>query len=119
MELLEKFRIHTKDANEILRRVVEDPVTRHLPANSRIIGISKNSQRLVDVADYVNATSDDLQLVFAVGISTIEEVNQRYADDIISGYCMPSAVEDNSSDELHTSWDFVVGNKVLQMIGFC
>ncbi|KAL2235877.1 UNVERIFIED_CONTAM: hypothetical protein Sindi_1319900, partial [Sesamum indicum] len=88
-----------------------EPVTRHLPANSRIIGcafeviglfipfhahmikvpavlilgISRNSRKLVDTLDYVNAAREDVHLVFVVGISTSEEINQQQLDDTISG----------------------------------
>ncbi|KAG8379062.1 hypothetical protein BUALT_Bualt07G0049200 [Buddleja alternifolia] len=84
LELLEKSRIRTNDTNEILMRVVEEPVTRHLPSNSRIIGISKTSSKLVDINRYVNSASDDMHLVFVVGASAKEEINHQYTDDIIS-----------------------------------
>ncbi|KAL0342771.1 UNVERIFIED_CONTAM: Ribosomal RNA small subunit methyltransferase NEP1 [Sesamum calycinum] len=83
LELLEKSRIRTNE-NETLMRVVEEPVTRHLPTNSRIIGISNSSHKLVDVNCYINAASDDMHLVFVVGASASQEINQKYIDDIIS-----------------------------------
>lgn len=82
LELLEKSRIRTNDTHETLMRVVEEPLTRHLPANSRIIGISKRSPKLVDVANFVNATSDDTHLVFVVGMSKSGEINQPHTDVI-------------------------------------
>ncbi|KAK4394591.1 Ribosomal RNA small subunit methyltransferase NEP1 [Sesamum angolense] len=81
--LLEKSRIRTNE-NETLMRVVEEPVTRHLPTNSRIIGISNSSHKLVDVNCYINAASDDMHLVFVVGACASQEINQKYIDDIIS-----------------------------------
>ncbi|KAL0383007.1 UNVERIFIED_CONTAM: Ribosomal RNA small subunit methyltransferase NEP1 [Sesamum calycinum] len=68
VELLQKSRIRTNDTNETLMSVIQEP-TRHLPANSRIIGISRNSGKLVDLLDYVNAAREDVHLVFMVGIS--------------------------------------------------
>lgn len=38
MELLGHKCIRDKDTNEILMRVIEEPVTRHLPVNSRVVG---------------------------------------------------------------------------------
>ncbi|TQE13061.1 hypothetical protein C1H46_001436 [Malus baccata] len=38
LELLDKKCIRTKDTNEILMRVIAEPVTRHLPVNSRVVG---------------------------------------------------------------------------------
>ncbi|KZV15522.1 hypothetical protein F511_42215 [Dorcoceras hygrometricum] len=84
LELMEKSRIRTSDTHETLIRSVVEPLTRHLPSNSRIVGISKRSPKLVNVADFVNATSDDTHLVFVVGMSTSAEVNQPHIDDVIS-----------------------------------
>ncbi|XP_073157550.1 uncharacterized protein [Henckelia pumila] len=84
LELLEKSRIRTSDTHETLMHVVVEPVTRHLPANSRIIGISKRSPKLVDVADFVNASRDDTHLVFVIGMSTSGEINRPHTDDVIS-----------------------------------
>ncbi|KAL0348078.1 UNVERIFIED_CONTAM: Ribosomal RNA small subunit methyltransferase NEP1 [Sesamum angustifolium] len=82
LELLQKSRIRTNDTNETLMSVIQEPITRHLPANSRI---SRNSGKLVDLLDYVNAAREDVHLVFMVGISTSEEINQQQLDDTISG----------------------------------
>ena len=38
VELLRTSCVRAKDTNEILLRVLEQPVTRHLPINSRVIG---------------------------------------------------------------------------------
>lgn len=38
VELLEKKYVRNKDTQETLLHVVEEPVTRYLPSNSRIIG---------------------------------------------------------------------------------
>ncbi|XP_073050602.1 ribosomal RNA small subunit methyltransferase NEP1-like isoform X3 [Primulina eburnea] len=84
LELLEKSRIRTSDTHETLMRVVEEPLIRHLPANSRIIGISTRSPKLVDVASFVNATSDETHLVFVFGMSTSGEISQPHTADVIS-----------------------------------
>ncbi|XP_075506383.1 ribosomal RNA small subunit methyltransferase NEP1-like isoform X5 [Primulina tabacum] len=84
LELLEKSRIHTSDTHETLMRVIEEPLIRHLPANSRIVGISTRSPKLVDVASFVNATSDETHLVFVFGMSTSGEISQPHTADVIS-----------------------------------
>lgn len=40
VDLLQKSSIAAKDTGEKLLRVIEQPVTRHLPPNSRVIGVS-------------------------------------------------------------------------------
>lgn len=38
VDLLQKKCIRTEDTNEVLIRVIEGPVTRHLPVHSRVVG---------------------------------------------------------------------------------
>ena len=38
VELLQKSSVRAKDTNEVLLRLLEGPVTRHLPVNSHIVG---------------------------------------------------------------------------------
>ncbi|TQD83454.1 hypothetical protein C1H46_031000 [Malus baccata] len=83
LELLDKKCIRTKDTNEILMRVIAEPVTRHLPVNSRVVGLSYSSEKVVDIDDYVNSASDELNLVFVVGELAHGKINE-YTDDFIS-----------------------------------
>ncbi|KAK3007065.1 hypothetical protein RJ639_016629, partial [Escallonia herrerae] len=85
LELLEKSCVCTKDTHETLLRVIKEPVNQYIPANSRIIGgLSYNSEKVVNIEDYVSAASDDLNLVFVVGVMVRGEVDKQYADDYIS-----------------------------------
>ncbi|KAK4404283.1 Ribosomal RNA small subunit methyltransferase NEP1 [Sesamum angolense] len=59
-------------------------IPRTLPRFSGLMCISRNSRKLVDLLDYVNAAREDVHLVFMVGISTSEEINQQQLDDTIS-----------------------------------
>ncbi|MED6149176.1 hypothetical protein PIB30_059961 [Stylosanthes scabra] len=53
VDLLQKSCVRAKDTNEVLLRVVEEPVTNHLPVNSHIVGLSYSSEKLVDIDNYV------------------------------------------------------------------
>ncbi|KAK9265819.1 hypothetical protein L1049_001786 [Liquidambar formosana] len=81
LKLLEKSCIRDKDMGEILIRVIEEPV---IPSNSRIVGLSYSSEKLVDIEDYVCAASDDLNLVFVVGTMVNGKINRENTDDFIS-----------------------------------
>ncbi|RDX57684.1 Ribosomal RNA small subunit methyltransferase NEP1, partial [Mucuna pruriens] len=84
MDLLQKSSVRAKDANEVLLRVVEEPITRHLPANSYIVGLSYTSKKLVDIEEYVSVWSNDLSPVFVVGTMVNGKVEGDYMHDYIS-----------------------------------
>ncbi|KAI7981988.1 Ribosomal RNA small subunit methyltransferase NEP1 [Camellia lanceoleosa] len=62
--LLQKLSITVVGESEKLLRVIKNPVTQYLPLNSRKIGFSYISEKLVDIRDYVAAVSDDVNFVF-------------------------------------------------------
>ncbi|CAN6460802.1 unnamed protein product [Victoria cruziana] len=66
LQVLQNKNIRTADGSGFLLRKVENPVTRHLPVNSRRIGLSYSSQKLVQMSNYVASISDDVNLVFVV-----------------------------------------------------
>ncbi|RZB91727.1 Ribosomal RNA small subunit methyltransferase NEP1 [Glycine soja] len=68
----------------ILLRVVEEPITRHLPVNSHIVGLSYTSEKLVDIEEYVSVWSNDLSPVFVVGTMVNGKVKGDYMHDYIS-----------------------------------
>ncbi|XP_020223117.1 ribosomal RNA small subunit methyltransferase NEP1 [Cajanus cajan] len=84
LELLQKSSVRAKDTNEVLLRVVEEPVTRHLPINSYIVGLSYTSEKLVDIEEYVSVWSNDLIPVFVVGTMVNGKVKGDYIQDYIS-----------------------------------
>ncbi|XP_077252696.1 uncharacterized protein LOC143892116 [Tasmannia lanceolata] len=65
-QLLQKLSISATSKREKLLHMIENPVTRHLPVNSRKIGLSHCSEKLVQLWDYVGAASDDATFVFVV-----------------------------------------------------
>ena len=58
VQLLYQFRIKAKTTNEKLLKVVKNPITRHLPPNSQVIGTSKTGQ-LVDVHKWIPECYED------------------------------------------------------------
>ncbi|KAL4381668.1 hypothetical protein AHAS_Ahas04G0156500 [Arachis hypogaea] len=84
VDLLRKSCVRAKDTDEVLIRVLEEPVTRHLPVNYHIIGLSYSSEMLVDIDDYVCDLSDDVTPVFVVGAMVNGKVKRDNTHDYIS-----------------------------------
>ncbi|KAK1326555.1 hypothetical protein QJS10_CPA01g01342 [Acorus calamus] len=93
LQLLQKLSISATGSREKLLRVIKKPVTRHLPVNSRKIGLSYSSPKLKNIRDYVDDYSDDVDLVFVVGAMAHGKIDQEYTDDFIavSGYQLSAA----------------------------
>ncbi|KAM7505257.1 hypothetical protein LguiB_004161 [Lonicera macranthoides] len=93
LQLLQKLSISAVGKREKLLRVIKNPVTQYLPINSRKIGFSHSSEKLVDIGDYVSAASDDVNLVFVVGAMAHGKIDKDYVDDFISisGYPLSAA----------------------------
>ncbi|KAJ8479530.1 hypothetical protein OPV22_023257 [Ensete ventricosum] len=83
-QLLQKLSITAVGKREKLLNVIKNPVTRHLPVNSRKIGLSYSSEKLVNLCDFVAAASDDATLVFVVGAMAHGVIDKEYIDDFIS-----------------------------------
>jgi len=84
LQLLQKLSITAMGKREKLLNVIKNPVTRHFPVNSRRIGLSYSSPKVVQLRDYVAASSDDANLVFVVGAMAHGKINKDYTDDFIS-----------------------------------
>ncbi|KAI3874271.1 hypothetical protein MKX03_014303 [Papaver bracteatum] len=85
VQLLQKLSITATGKRENLLRVIDNRVKQHLPLNSRRIGLSYSSLKLVQLRDYVNTAGDDMNLVFVVGAMYHGKINNDSTDDIISG----------------------------------
>lgn len=83
LDLLKKRCIRAEDTNEVLFRVLNEPVSQHSPSNSRIIGVSNGLEKLVDIQNYVSATNDDMNLIFVVSATDHKKIN-ICTDDVIS-----------------------------------
>ncbi|KAF7149617.1 hypothetical protein RHSIM_Rhsim02G0223300 [Rhododendron simsii] len=84
-QLLQKLNIKARGKGEKLLRLVENPVTKHLPLNSHIIGLSSSSKKAVRVRDYIGTISNDQSLVFVVGAMAHGKIDSDYINDFVSG----------------------------------
>ncbi|KAF4374453.1 hypothetical protein F8388_016004 [Cannabis sativa] len=93
LQLLQKLSITAGGKREKLLRVIKNPVTQYLPVNSRKIGLSYSSKKLVRMQDYVTTLSDDANLVFVVGAMAHGKVEPDYVEDhvAVSGFPLSAA----------------------------
>ncbi|KAK8649231.1 hypothetical protein V6N13_129964 [Hibiscus sabdariffa] len=94
LQLLQKLNITAVGKREKLLRVIKNPVTNYFPVNSRKIGFSYSSEKLVKMSTYVDAVGDDVNLVFVVGAMAHGKIETDYIDDFIaiSGYPLSAAM---------------------------
>ncbi|KAI9121398.1 hypothetical protein K1719_008431 [Acacia pycnantha] len=93
LQLLQKLSITAVGKRDKLLRVIKNPVTQHLPLDSRKIGLSYSSQKLVDMNDYVTTIPTNMTPVFVVGAMAHGKVETDYTDEFIaiSGYPLSAA----------------------------
>ncbi|KAK1566941.1 hypothetical protein Q3G72_006338 [Acer saccharum] len=93
LQLLQKLSITAVGKREKLLRVIKNPVTQYLPVNSRKIGFSFSSEKLIKMRNYVDTVNNESDLVFVVGAMAHGKINTDYTDDYIaiSGYPMSAA----------------------------
>ncbi|KAI9177934.1 hypothetical protein LWI28_020813 [Acer negundo] len=93
LQLLQKLSITAVGKREKLLRVIKNPVTQYLPVNSRKIGFSFSSEKLIKIRNYVDTVNNESDLVFVVGAMAHGKINTDYTDDYIaiSGYPMSAA----------------------------
>ena len=74
-------------------RVIKNPVTQYLPVNSRKIGFSYSSEKLVNIQKYVASDENSTDFVFVVGAMAHGKVETDYTEDFISisGYPLSAA----------------------------
>ncbi|CAA3020234.1 ribosomal RNA small subunit methyltransferase NEP1-like [Olea europaea var. sylvestris] len=84
VQLLQKLHITAAGKGEKLLRVIKNPVTQYLPINSRKIGFSHSSEKLVDMYDYVGTLERDMDLVFVVGAMAHGKIDKDYVEDYLS-----------------------------------
>ncbi|XP_020202869.1 ribosomal RNA small subunit methyltransferase NEP1 [Cajanus cajan] len=84
LELLQKLSISAVGKREKLLRTVKNPVTQYLPVNSRKIGLSYSSEKLVDMNDYVSTVPNNMDLVFVVGAMAHGKIETDYTEDYVA-----------------------------------
>ncbi|MCD9558804.1 hypothetical protein HAX54_016424 [Datura stramonium] len=76
--LLQKLSITALGKREKLLRVIKNPVSQYLTAPE------DSSEKLVDIQDYVNGISNDMNLVFVVGAMAHGKIDKDYVEDYLS-----------------------------------
>ncbi|XP_042020895.1 ribosomal RNA small subunit methyltransferase NEP1-like [Salvia splendens] len=84
VQLLQDLRITATGNGEKLLRLIQNPVTQYLPTNSRKIGFSHSSEKLIDMHNYVGKINEDLDLVFVLGAMSHGKIDVDYVEDYIS-----------------------------------
>ncbi|KAH7557139.1 hypothetical protein JRO89_XS11G0058000 [Xanthoceras sorbifolium] len=84
LQLLQKLSITAVGKREKLLCVIKNPVTQYLPVNSRKIGFSFSSEKLVKMRNYVATVNNEVDLVFVVGAMAHGKIDTDYTDDYIA-----------------------------------
>jgi rRNA small subunit pseudouridine methyltransferase Nep1 len=84
LQLLQKLSTTAVGKREKLLRVIKNPVSQYLPVNSRKIGFSYSSDKLININNYVASASSDSDFVFVLGAMAHGKIDKDYADDFIS-----------------------------------
>ncbi|KAM2044879.1 hypothetical protein ACFX1T_009144 [Malus domestica] len=84
VQLLQKLSISAVGKREKLMRVIKNPVTQYLPVNSRKLGFSYSSEKLVNIQNYVASAENSTDFVFVVGAMAHGKVETDYTEDFIS-----------------------------------
>ena len=83
-QLLQKLSIRASNGPDKLLRVIKQPVTQHLPAGARRVGLSHAAPSLHRLTTYVEALPAGVPVVFVVGAMAHGHVDPSYTDDFIS-----------------------------------
>ncbi|MBA0820675.1 hypothetical protein Gohar_027901, partial [Gossypium harknessii] len=94
LQLIQKLNITAVGKCEKVLRVIKNPVTNYFHVNSRKIGFSNSSDKLVKMRKYIDVVGDDVNLVFVVGAMVHGKIELDYIDDFIaiSGYPLSAAM---------------------------
>ncbi|KAL5168910.1 Ribosomal RNA small subunit methyltransferase NEP1 [Glycine soja] len=101
LELLQKLSISAVGKREKLLRTIKNPVTQYLPINSRKIGLSYSSEKLVDMDDYVSTVTSNMDLVFVVGAMAHGKIETDYTEDYVA------------STFIHTCFFYVLSSQFM------
>ena len=86
VQLLDELKIRSADGNEVLMRVIKNPVTDYLPAGARKVATSSHASVKVDIDKFVaELTKDNAKpAVFVIGSFAKGDVEVDYTSDRIS-----------------------------------
>ncbi|CAD7701128.1 unnamed protein product [Ostreobium quekettii] len=83
-QLLYKLSIRATNGPDKLMRLVKGPVTRHLPANCQVIGLSRTAPAAQRASQLVGALEDERPVAFVVGGFSHGQIEIQYADREVS-----------------------------------
>ncbi|XP_010554773.1 PREDICTED: ribosomal RNA small subunit methyltransferase nep-1 [Tarenaya hassleriana] len=110
LQLLQKLSITAAGKREKLLRVIKNPVTQYLPVNSRKIGFSYSSDKLVNMQKHLSGVCNDMDVVFVVGAMAHGKIECDYIEEFVavSGYPLSAAYcISRICEALSTNWDIV------------
>ncbi|OMO57823.1 Ribosomal biogenesis, methyltransferase, EMG1/NEP1 [Corchorus olitorius] len=84
LQLLQQHKITAVGKREKLLELIKNPVTNYFPVNSRKIGFSYSSEKLIKMRKYVDSVGDDVDLVFVLGAMAHGKIETDYIDDFIA-----------------------------------
>lgn len=85
LQLLQKLRIRSADGNDVLLRVIKNPIEDYLPVGARRVATSSGADKTVHLDDFVPQLSPNNEpVVFVIGSFAKGDVEAAYADDRIS-----------------------------------
>jgi len=93
-QLLEKRRILATNSNEILMRVVPNPIAKHLPVGCRKILLTDTSEKLRDIRELaVHDIANDEDVAFAIGAISHGDIAPDWTEEhmAISAYACSAA----------------------------
>ncbi|CAN8254357.1 unnamed protein product [Cochlearia groenlandica] len=110
LQLLQKLSISAVGSREKLLRVIRNPVKDHLPVNSRIIGFSHSSEKLINMQKHLATVCSDTNTVFVLGAMSHGKIECDYIEDFvaISGYPLSAAYcVSRICEALSTNWNII------------
>ncbi|KAL1191540.1 hypothetical protein V5N11_002361 [Cardamine amara subsp. amara] len=110
LQLLQKLSITAVGSREKLLRCIKNPVEDHLPVNSRKIGFSHSSEKLVNMQKHLATVFNDTDTVFVLGAMAHGKIKCDYIEDFvsISGYPLSAAYcISRICEALSTNWNII------------
>ncbi|CAN8279693.1 unnamed protein product [Cochlearia groenlandica] len=110
LQLLQKLSITAVGGREKLLRVIKNPVKDHLPVNSKIIGFSYSSEKLINTQKHLATVCNDTDTVFVLGSMSHGKIDCDYIDEFvaISGYPLSAAYcISRICEALSTNWNII------------
>ncbi|KAG6411077.1 hypothetical protein SASPL_129151 [Salvia splendens] len=83
-QLLHKHHINATGSSERLLQKIKNPMTKYLPTNSRKIGLSHSSEKLVDMHNCIANINEEMDIVFVLGAMAYGKIDRDYVEDYVS-----------------------------------